>query len=208
MIISLLNQKGGVGKTTLAVNIADCLHLSGKKVLLIDADPQGSALDWSSTRDYDDGFSVISLPKPTIHKEVKNFSEHFDYIIIDSPPRSYDVVRSILIASDMVLIPVQPSPYDIWASDEIIKLIDECSVFNENMKCRFVINRKITNTAIGRDVLIAFEDKKIPVLDTAINQRVIYAETATAGSSVWRFDSKNVASQEIKQLINEIEAVK
>jgi chromosome partitioning protein len=208
MIISFLNQKGGVGKTTLAVNVADHLHLQGKRVLLIDSDPQGSSLDWASMRNYEDGFSVIGLPKPTLHKEVKNFSGDYDYIIIDGPPRSYDVARSTLMASELVLIPVQPSPYDIWATDEVVKLIDECSSFNENMKCAFVINRKITNTAIGRDVKDAFEDRSIPVLKNNICQRVVYAETAAQGGSVCRSAHDGVAAKEIEKLTQEILEIK
>jgi chromosome partitioning protein len=207
MIISLLNQKGGVGKTTLAVNLADCLHLQNKRVLLIDSDPQSSALDWSSTRTYDDGFSVIGIPKATVHKEVKNFEKDYEYIIIDSPPRSYDVLRSILLASNIVLMPVQPSPYDVWATDEIIKLINECKNFNENMKSAFVINRKITNTAIGRDVISAFDDIDIPVLQASITQRVIFAETVGTGSSVCRKEPNGIAAQEINSVIEEIQSL-
>ena len=204
MIISFLNQKGGVGKTTLAVNTADFLHLSGKRVLLIDSDPQGSALDWASTREYDNGFAVIGLPKPTIHKDVKNFEKDYDFIIIDGPPRSYDVARSVLMASDLVLIPVQPSPYDVWATEEIIKLIKECQSFNEKLKSSFVINRRIANTAIGRDVKGAFEEQGIPVLENYITQRVVYAEVAGRGETVSRLSENNVASKEINNLVNNI----
>ena len=204
MIISLINQKGGVGKTTLAVNIADCLHLKNKRVLLIDSDPQGSCLNWASTRSYQDKFEVISISRPTLHKEVKKFSGEYDYIIIDAPPRSYDVARSVLMASNFVLIPVQPSPYDVWATQEIVELVKECTVFNETMKSAFVINRKITNTAISRDVIKAFKDKKIPVLNSAIYQRVVYAETAANGKSVLRVSQKSIAKTEITNLTKEI----
>lgn len=204
MIISLLNQKGGVGKTTIAVNLADNLHLKKNRVLLIDSDPQGSSLDWANAREYNNGFPVVGLPKPSLHKDAVKFKKDYDYILIDAPPRSYDVARSILIASDLVLIPVQPSSYDVWATDEIIKLIEECYTFNENMKCAFVINRKITNTAIGRDIKNAFNEKNIPVLKTAICQRVLYAETAGQGSSVCRAYPNDIASQEIKNLTNDI----
>lgn len=203
-VISIMNQKGGAGKTTLTVNIADNLHLMGARVLLIDSDPQGSSLDWASVRNCEDSFSVVGLPKPTMHKDVKNFDNDYDFILIDGPPRSYDVARSILLASDIVIIPVQPSPYDVWATEETIKLVNECLTFNENMKCAFVINRKITNTNISRDVLEAFANYDIPVLKTAICQRVIFAELAGQGSSVVRTSLDNIAAIEIKQLTTEI----
>ncbi len=203
-VISFVNQKGGTGKTTLAVNIADYLHLDGKRVLLIDSDPQGSSLDWASVRDYDGGFTVIGLPKPTLHKDIKNLNRDYDYILIDGPPRSYDVARSTLMASDVVIIPVQPSPYDVWATEEIITLIDECRSFNENMRCAFVINRKITNTTISNDVQEAFASKDIPVLKNTVCQRVVFAEVAGQGSSVARANMSNVAAREIKKLTVEI----
>ncbi len=204
IIISFVNQKGGTGKTTLAVNCADYLHLQGKRVLLIDSDPQGSSLDWASVRDYEDGFPVVGIPKPTLHKEVKKFNKDYDYIFIDGPPRSYDVARSTLMASDLVIIPVQPSPYDVWATEEIVKLAKECLTFNENMKCAFVINRKITNTTISKDVLEAFANYDIPVLKASVCQRVVFAEVAGQGGSVCRADTSNKAAKEIRTLTAEI----
>lgn len=204
MIISLLNQKGGVGKTTLSINIAGKLSLDCKRVLLIDADPQGSALDWSAAREEDKLFTVIGLPRPTIHKEIKTFVTDFDYIIIDCPPRVTDLARSAILASDFVLIPVQPSPYDIWAAQEIVKLVSEASVYKEKLKSAFVINRKIANTAIGRDVGEALAQYDISVLKSEISQRVIYAETAAVGSTVFEIDPKGVASKEITLLVDEV----
>ena len=116
MKIGLLNQKGGVGKTTLAVHIADAMARKKKRVLLVDADPQGSALDWAASRDGDPLFPVAGLPKPSIHKELPSLAEGYDRVIIDGPPRVYDVARAAIMASDLVLIPVQPSPYDVWAA--------------------------------------------------------------------------------------------
>lgn len=205
MIIGVLNQKGGVGKTTLSVNIAGALARHGKRVLLIDADPQGSSLDWAAAREGEPLFAVVGLPKPSIHKELPLIGEGYDHIVIDGPPRVTDLARSAIMASDVVLIPVQPSPYDIWAADEVVKLIQEASVFKENIKSVFVINRRIANTAIGRDVREALEAYGLPTLDASIVQRVVFAEAAAVGRAVYEQDRDGVASQEIEQVVAELQ---
>ncbi len=146
MIIGVLNQKGGVGKTTLSVNIAAALAKRGARVLLIDADPQGSSLDWSAAREGEPLFSVVGLPRASIHKEISQVGQGYDHIIIDGPPRVTDLARSAIMASDLVLIPVQPSPYDIWAADEVVKLVQEATVYKESLKYAFVVNRKIVKS--------------------------------------------------------------
>ncbi|MCA9215968.1 MAG: AAA family ATPase [Planctomycetales bacterium] len=205
MKIGLLNQKGGVGKTTLAVHIADAMARKKKRVLLVDADPQGSALDWAASRDGDPLFPVAGLPKPSIHKELPSLAEGYDRVIIDGPPRVYDVARAAIMASDLVLIPVQPSPYDVWAAKEIVDLIHEATVYKPNLKSAFVINRKIVNTALGRDVSDALADYPIPVMETAICQRVALAESAAQGQTVFETAPGSPAAEEIVQLTREIE---
>ena len=205
MIISLLNQKGGVGKTTLAVHIATALAQRGHRVLMIDADPQGSALDWGASRGDDDPlFPIIGLPKATIHREVPKLAADYAFVVIDGPPRVYEVARSAIMASDLVLIPVQPSPYDVWAAKEIVDLVREAVVYKENLKSAFVINRKIVNTAIGRDVAAALAEYPLPVCRAQISQRVSFAESAAQGGTVLEGEKESLASQEITHLVDEI----
>ncbi|WP_273789456.1 ParA family partition ATPase [Bartonella sp. ML70XJBT] len=204
MIIGLLNQKGGVGKTTLSVNLAASFARTGGRVLLIDVDPQGSALDWAAAREEAPLFSVIGLPRATVHKEITQIGHSYDYIIIDGPPRVTDLARSALMASDFVLIPVLPSPYDIWAADGIVKLIDEARVYKENLKSAFVINRKIVNTAIGRDVNEALGIYPVHVLSSSVAQRVIFAEAAAQGKAVYEVDKQGPAAAEIEAVAAEI----
>ena len=207
-VISFLNQKGGVGKTTLSVNISTALANLAKNtgsVLLIDADPQGSALDWSGAGgERDSRVSVMGYPKSNLHQKINDFGKGRDYVVIDGAPRVTDLARSCIIASDLVLIPVQPSPYDIWASNEIVKLIEEAKIYKPSLKAAFVINRKIPNTSIGRDVRDALENFNLPVLSASITQRVVFAESAAAGMSVMDTDAKSNASHEINRLTKEI----
>ena len=205
MIISILNQKGGVGKTTIAINLAAALAQANHKVLLVDADVQGSALDWATAREGESLFNVIGLPKPTLHKELPELAKAFDYVIIDGPPRVYDVARSAIMSSQLIVVPVQPSPYDVWAAKEVTDLISEAKIFNHDLETIFLINRKIANTAIGRDVKDALEQYDMPVLNTTIGQRVIYAESASQGKSVFEVDPEGQASKEITKLTIEIE---
>ena len=204
MIIAILNQKGGVGKTTLAIHLAMTFALDGAKVLLIDADPQGSALDWSASRKAEPLFPVVGMPKPTLHKDLPALARDYDAVVIDGPPRVNELARSAILASDIVIIPVQPSPYDVWAAQEILTLLREATTFKEELKSAFVINRKIVNTAIGRDVSEALSQYAVPVLPAAISQRVAFAESAGEGLTVLELETKGAAAAEIREFANEV----
>jgi chromosome partitioning protein len=100
MIISVQNQKGGVGKTTLAIHISHALAAQNSRVLLVDADPQGSARDWAAARDSQPPFAVVGLDRPTIHRDLSAITKNYDHVVIDGPPRVSDIARSAIIAAD------------------------------------------------------------------------------------------------------------
>ena len=201
MIVGVLNQKGGVGKTTIAVNLAACFSRAGRRVLLVDADPQGSSLAWSSVREAEPAFVVVGMAKPTLHREIPALAKNYDVVVIDGAPRVNELARAAIMASDLVLIPVQPSPYDVWAAAETVQLVRDARIYKESLRAAFVINRKIANTAIGRDFATALDQfPDTPVLEAALAQRVIYAESAARGLSVAEASPRSEAARELERL--------
>ena len=210
MIVAFLNQKGGVGKTTLALHLAGKWAAKGRRVTLIDADPQGSALDWSEQRAQHGGarlFGVMGLARETLHRELPAIAADVDHLIVDGAPRVTGVARSALLAADVVLVPATPSPFDGWASTEMLRLLDEARVFRPDLVARMVLNRCDTRTVIAREIGEAMADQEPPVLAARIGQRVIFAEAARTGALVHELDPGSLAAAEIAALASEVEGL-
>ena len=203
-VIAVLNQKGGSGKTTIATHLARGLQLQGHSVLLVDSDQQGSARDWRAV-DEDNPVPVIGLDRPTLDKDLKNVSNK-EFVVIDGSPQATNLALSAIKAADFVLIPVQPSPYDVWATSDLVELVQQrIEMTDGKLKAAFVVSRAIQNTNIGKEVAAVLQDYNLPVLDARIVQRVSYPNSASVGKTVFETESaKSSAVTEITQLVNEV----
>jgi chromosome partitioning protein len=198
MIITFASQKGGAGKSTLSIHLAHAIATNNRRVLVVDADPQGSAQNWAAARDDKPPFPVIGIARDSLHRDLPELAANYDHVVIDSPPRVSALARSAILAADLVLIPVQPSSYDIWAAAETVDLVKEAQQFKADLVAAFVINRAIPKTIIARDVEEAIGDYPFPLLPITIAQRVAFSE-ASAGYTVLESEPSGAAAREVKQ---------
>ena len=202
-VISILNQKGGCGKTTVAVNLAHGLSMMNLKVLLVDGDPQGSARDWNEANEASI-VPVVGLDRDTLPKDLDAIKAGYHIIIIDGAPQIAKLSAAAIRASDLVVIPVQPSPYDVWATADLVELIKaRQSVANGKPNAAFLLSRVIKNTQLSKDVHQPLKEYDLPILNASISQYVLYPTSAAKGETVFS-KGENLAASEMNNLIQEI----
>lgn len=212
-VISVLNQKGGVGKTTISINLARAFQLLGYSVTLVDTDPQGSALNWKAqsqdedivTQDYG-YFPIFAIDKPIIHTSLGSLSS--DIIIVDGSPTIGQISASAIKASDLVIIPVQPSPLDIWATNTLVDMVNERILITDGkLKASFVATAVSSNTKIGKEIVNILKQFELPIFDTVINSSVEYRTAILEGKTIFEYARPSSSNyQKSLALAKEIES--
>ncbi len=209
-IIAVVNQKGGAGKSTLAMLLAGALGDEGYRVLVADADPQNTALRWAMAGE---GFPAdvedLSGEEGKLHKHLRKRVDEYDYIVIDSPPAANaPVTGSALRLANLALVPVIPSPPDMWASLRIRDAIFAAGEKNPFLEARLVVNQAQPNTVLAREVLAMLPEFGIPMLAAQLRQRTAYRQCAALGSAISALGSRAaIASLEIDALRREVEFI-
>lgn len=148
--------------------------------------------------------SVVGMDRPTIERDVKSLAP-VDFVIIDGAPQASDLAVSAIKASDFILIPVQPSPYDIWATADLVDLVKQrIEITDGKLQAAFIVSRAITGSNIGKEISVILEDYELPVLTTKIHQRVDYPGTAAGGSTVIEDYPRSEGAREMMELSAEI----
>lgn len=208
-IITVANQKGGSGKTTLSMAIAGSLALRGNKVLVVDADPQGTATQWAGAAGEDRPFpaTVIGLAgaKGKLHQMLKPLLADYDFVVIDCPPSvDEQASQSALLVSDACLIPLQPTPADMWATVGIVELVGKARLVNPNLRAFGVPNR-VTASSLGRQVLGVMKETDIEFLDAKLGNRISFQEATIRGSVPSQMGSAHkVAAAEVESVVTEL----
>jgi len=203
-VIALVGNKGGAGKTTLSVNLTAGLAKQSSTIL-VDADPQGSSLQWNAFSDSEDAITVIEA-SDELNQQLSDLSRKYDYVVVDCPPSVHAVQTiKVLEMCELALIPVQPSPVDLWATVHTEKAINEARQTNPNLKATLVINQLEVRTTLSRVVRDALSEIELPVAQTALRRRAIFRNSVLEGKNVFETGSRGLdAVREIEELIHEV----
>lgn len=204
--VTIAQQKGGAGKTTIAAQLAVALALSGRRVGLVDIDPQGSLGAWFEVRralvdPAGGGITMLTASGWRLTTELDRMKRDLEVVLIDSPPHAETDVRIAVRAADLILVPIQPSPMDLWATQPTLELARK-----EKSPVLMVFNRTPARGKLVDAVRGKIREAQVPVADTVLGNRVAFAASMMDGRGVVESNPRHVAAREIRALADELAA--
>jgi chromosome partitioning protein len=199
LVISVVNSKGGSGKTTLATNLARAIQLDGNEVVVIDTDPQGTASDWSKNQPEGYDLPVIHVSNASLlDTDLARLTASYDVAVIDGSAKLEKGTGTCVRAADAVLIPVQPTPPDVWGVADVAGVVKRTGT-----PAGIVVSRAITGTNLASEIVEGLEGYDLPVFEGRTHQRVAYAEAMFSGQTVLDVRAPK-AQQEVQQVATEL----
>lgn len=202
-VITIAQHKGGAGKTTLSAQLAAALGLTDAKVLIIDVDPQGSLTEWHKVRSQTLGrknkITLFQTQGWKMMRELPRIQREFDYIIVDTPPHAESESSIAIRLADLVLMPMQPSPLDVWACAPTIKII-----LQEKKPLMLVMNRLPAKSRLNDTIMDKLNGMSVQVARSTLGNRVAFASSMMQGLGVGEFDPRGMAAAEMADLLKEI----
>ncbi len=204
-IIAVATLKGGVGKTTISLNLGACLHQGGRRVLLVDADGQGTLRTWAR-KGADAGYDlppVVAIDGKMLRRDLERVTRGFDIAIVDCPPQLGADTRSAMVSADLVLMPVVPGGPDVWALSETVSILEEARGLRPEIKARLLFN-KSSRTSLAKTALRALERLGIEVLDSKVGDRVAIGEATLSGQGVIGYAPSSDAALDVRRVTREV----
>lgn len=208
MIVALAGQKGGSGKTTTAICIADEWHRRDYETLLVDTDPQGTARTWAdAAADLDHEIPTVIGMGANFHDKLPQVASSYDHVVVDCPPGNSERQRSGLMVADVAVIPCGPGLTDVWSMAETIDLAKTAQHIRPSLNAAILVTRKDARTVLADQVREELDRAELPVLDTELGARVAYQEMPSAGQGVTRYKPNGKAADEVRALVDELETM-
>lgn len=207
-VFAIGGQKGGVGKTTIALALVAEWLSRGLQVLLVDGDPQRTATTWHNVA------VEAQQPVPTLvamgatmwkPDQLPRLAEGFDVVIIDTPPRLAEVQRAALMVADVTVLPCGPSAHDCWALAETLELVEQAKTMRQELRACVLLTRKVNNTVIGREAREVLNGTGLPVLESELCYRTDYQEASAAGRGASTYRVGSAAAMETRLFVEELE---